>query len=139
MSRPSIGHKLELFCLEWRENPFDWEHNNCAHMAARWIVFLREQEECIVLPQVASRQEARRLFIEYQSNFESLVELLPHLTSRPVNLVTQGDIVLVQMEDHDFVALGIYLGPHCIMLNDDGSLRKQIMPIRAAWSIQHGT
>ncbi len=134
----SIGHKLDLFCQEWQETPFDWQHNHCGHMAAQWIVFLREQGECVELPQVASRQDARRLFIQHQNNFESLVEKLPHLTSKTPSLVQQGDIVLVHLPDIDYVAVGIYLGPHTILLNTDGSLRKQIVPIQAAWSIKHG-
>lgn len=131
----SVGSKLQEFVQSYPKAPFDWEVHNCAHLVGNWIGFLSQGERYVVPPPFANKAAIRRFFVEHNTDLESLVTKYTSLQKIEPQYVTQGDIVLHKDPSQDFLALGIYVGPHTLLLGESGKIIFDILPIAAAWKI----
>lgn len=112
---------LQLFIEEKRNQPFDWQHNNCAFFASDWLAILTGEDPAAHLrEQVTSALSAARVLKDgggIEAMFDEYCTRQGWLVIEP-NRAQRGDLATIAVnasgvagtEDASDIAVGVVVG-----------------------------
>lgn len=126
---------LEDYIALYAERRFGWEHDSCAHFAARWV---RAQENLYPLrglPRFGGPMEAGHIISRYGGTLrDAVTQMLARAPLETPRLAQLGDIVLLPGGFHG--TLGICNGLRAAVLSEEGGVVfVEMEQAEAAWRV----
>lgn len=132
MRRQDWPRRLQQFCRERRRMPFAWGTNDCATLAADWVLEATGADPMYGVRGLWSdaRQAMERL-AELGGMRQAVTdimgaEILPTLAQR-------GDLVLIEIDGRE--TLAVCVGDHALGSADAGALLAPMSGAVAAWRV----
>lgn len=125
--------KLALFIEEKRNQPFNWQTNNCAFFACDWIAIVFGQDPAAPYRGMTGLQLSRAI---RQTPVDKLAEKITMEIGwycvTPV-WARRGDIVEIALDSYP--ALGVCIGARSAFPGKDGIIFNKTIDCRRAWRV----
>ncbi len=125
--------KLVLFVEEKRNQPFNWQTNNCAFFAADWFAIVFGMDLAAEYRGMTAMQLLRRIRTEPLDGLVANLMMNIGLYCVKPAYARRGDIVEIAVDDYP--ALGVCVGVRSVFPGKDGIVFRATSDCLRAWRV----